>query len=269
MSSIKTSRSTHQFLEECLQIKPLPARTSPLDPGYAPATLESHLEQSGQFMEILKLSMACWQIADEAATRKKIAAAHAHNVKVGVGGGPFEIAKTFGKMSEYLDLCSDLTIDRIEAGEGFTDNKLSATDIINECNKRNLEVQFELGEKHKGTFDKNTVEILIKQGLEWLDAGAKQLVIEARESGEDIGLFDFQGNLNVAGAESFVNAFGIDNVCFEAPNKSSQFKLLNHFGADIHISNVRLEELLRIEIYRRGLHSDAFCQPRLKPSNPR
>jgi hypothetical protein len=28
---------------------------------------------------------------------------------------------------------------------------------------------------------------------------------------------------------------------------------------------VRLEELLRVEIYRRGLHSDAFNQPKLRP----
>ena len=239
-----------------------------MDPGYCPITLESHLEQSGHLMELLKLSMACWQIADITSTKNKIAAAHAHNVKVGVGGGPFEIAQTFGKMSEYLDLCSDLKIDRIEAGEGFTNIKLSPNQIINECNKRNLEVQFELGEKHKGTFDSNTVELLIKQGMQWLDSGAKQLVIEARESGEDIGLFNYKGDLNTIGAERFVNAFGIDNVCFEAPNKSSQFKLLNHFGPDIHISNVRLEELLRIEIYRRGLHSDAFLQTKLRPKDP-
>ena len=30
--------------------------------------------------------------------------------------------------------------------------------------------------------------------------------------------------------------------------------------------NVRLEELLRVEIYRRGLHSDAFANPNLRPS---
>jgi phosphosulfolactate synthase len=28
---------------------------------------------------------------------------------------------------------------------------------------------------------------------------------------------------------------------------------------------VRLEELLRVEIYRRGLHSDAFSNPKLRP----
>jgi hypothetical protein len=29
-----------------------------------------------------------------------------------------------------------------------------------------------------------------------------------------------------------------------------------------------LEELLRVEIYRRGLHSDAFGHTKLRPSSP-
>ena len=54
-------------------------------------------------------------------------------------------------------------------------------------------------------------------------------------------------------------------VTFEAPNKSSQFALLDHFGSRVRLCNVRLEELLRVEIYRRGLHSDAFGKGNLRP----
>jgi phosphosulfolactate synthase len=54
-------------------------------------------------------------------------------------------------------------------------------------------------------------------------------------------------------------------VVFEAPTKASQFALLDHFGPGVLLSNVRLEELLRVEIYRRGLHSDAFGRPNLSP----
>ena len=60
----------------------------------------------------------------------------------------------------------------------------------------------------------------------------------------------------------------VAGTMFEAPNKSSQFALLNHFGRDVHLCNVRLEELLRVEIYRRGLHSDAFGRTNLRPVSP-
>jgi len=88
--------------------------------------------------------------------------------------------------------------------------------------------------------------------------------VEARESAAGVGLFDASGRLNVAFAEQFVAVFGIAAVTFEAPTKGSQFALLDHFGHAVQLSNVRLEELLRVEIYRRGLHADAFAKPRLQ-----
>jgi phosphosulfolactate synthase len=134
--------------------------------------------------------------------------------------------------------------------------------------ERGLEVQFELGKKHEGIFTMDVMSALISQGRRWLEAGALQLVIEARESGKDVGLFDDQGTLNASYADQFVEAFGMAKVTFEAPNKPSQFALLDHFGPYVHLSNVRLEEVLRVEIYRRGLHSDAFRNVKLRPRVP-
>jgi phosphosulfolactate synthase len=74
--------------------------------------------------------------------------------------------------------------------------------------------------------------------------------------------------LNRKYADRFAEAFGLHTVMFEAPNKPSQFALLNHFGREVHLCNVRLEELLRVEIYRRGLHSDAFAKANLRPVAP-
>jgi phosphosulfolactate synthase len=243
----------------------LPARTSPFDPGYDPATLEGHLEQSAHLMSILKLSMACWMIAEEGATRRKIAAAARHGVPVVTGGGPFEIAVAHGELAAYLDLCAELGVARVECGEGFTELPVNAEDVVGMAHARGLEVQFELGKKHGGRFRGATVGSLIGRGRAWLDAGALQVVIEARESGRDVGLFDVEGHLDVAAAERFVEAFGPDAVVFEAPTKAGQFALLDHFGPGVLLSNVRLEELLRVEIYRRGLHSDAFGRPHLSP----
>jgi phosphosulfolactate synthase len=131
--------------------------------------------------------------------------------------------------------------------------------------ERGLDVQFELGKKHTGAFSGSAVEELIQQGRKWLDAGALEVVVEARESAKGVGLFDNQGNFNAAFADRFVSAFGLGTVMFEAPNKPSQFALMDQFGPGVRLSNVRLEELLRVEIYRRGLHSDAFDKPNLRP----
>ena len=131
--------------------------------------------------------------------------------------------------------------------------------------RKGLEVQFELGKKHGGAFTSDVTGQLIAQGRRWLDAGACELVVEARESARGVGLFDEDGDFNGTLADRFANEFGLDMVTFEAPNKPSQFALIDHFGPQVRLCNVRLEELLRVEIYRRGLHSDAFCKQNLRP----
>jgi len=219
-------------------------------------------------MSILKISMACWLIAKESAIRRKIASAEAHGVPTVTGGGPFEIAVAQGALEAYLDLCADIGVTRIECGEGFTELSLDPGDIIRLARTRGLDVQFELGKKHDGAFASEVVDELLAQGHRWLDAGAVQLVVEARESARGIGLFDDQGRFNAAFADRFARAFGLAAVTFEAPDKPSQFAMLDHFGSEVRLCNVRLEELLRVEIYRRGLHSDSFGKPNLRPKAP-
>jgi phosphosulfolactate synthase len=258
---------TRAYLSE-IGVATLAPATSPFDPGYDPVTLESHLAQSSHLMASLKISMACWMIADETATRAKTAAAAKHGVATVAGGGPFEIAVAQGRLPEYLDLCADIGLRRIECAEGFTSVPHRPAELIGMARERGLEVEFELGEKHSGAFSEQEVDELLDCGREWLDAGALRLVVEARESALGVGLFGEGGNFDALLAERFVEAFGFESVVFEAPNKSSQFAILDHFGPDVRLANVRLEELLRVEIYRRGLHSDAFGRDNLRPRRP-
>jgi phosphosulfolactate synthase len=137
--------------------------------------------------------------------------------------------------------------------------------VVGMAHRRGLEVQFELGEKHAGSFETSTVDALIEQGKRWLDAGAVHLIVEGRENAAEVGIFSTNGDVHTGFADRFADAFGLETVIFEAPTKPSQFALLDHFGPQVRVSNVRLEELLRVEIYRRGLHSDAFSNPRLRP----
>ncbi len=267
MTTPSGTLSTAEYLRS-IGVPDLAPAISPFDPGYDPVTLESHLEQSAHLISILKVSMACWMVAGERATRKKMASAKRLGVSTTTGGGPFEVAVAQGRLDAYLDLCAGLGFDRIECGEGFTDMTLEPAAVVAKARERGLDVQFELGKKHTGAFSSDEVEKLIEQGRAWLDAGAVELVVEARESAQGVGTFDEQGNLNGAVADQFADAFGLDILVFEAPIKSSQFAFLDHFGPRVKLCNVRLEEVLRVEIYRRGLHSDAFAKENLRPPRP-
>lgn len=261
------SLHTADYLRQ-LGVVDLPALTSPFDPGYDPVTLEGHLDQSAHLISILKMSMSCWIVADESATRRKLESARRHRVPTVTGGGPFEIAVAQKVLVPYMDLCADLGVTAIECGEGFTDLDVEPSVVVRLADERGLGVQFELGKKHTGAFTDSDARALVDQGRRWLDAGASHLVVEARESAVGVGLFDESGTLDSLLADRLVEAFGLDVVVFEAPNKASQFAFIEHLGPRVRLSNVRLEELLRVEIFRRGLHSDAFSQDSLRPRPP-
>ena len=246
-------RHTRDYLR-LIGVPELPPLTSPFDPGYDPVTVEGHLDQSAHLMSLLKISMACWLIASESAARRKISASRMYGVPTVTGGGPFKIAAMQGHLEAYLDLCADMGVARVECGERFGDLPLKPVEVVRMAFERGLEVQFELGKKRGGVFREQNVERLIEQGSRWLDAGAVQLVIEASES--------------AASADRFASAFGLAVALFEAPDKLSQFALLDHFGREVHLCDVRLEELLPVEIHRRGLDADSFGKEKLGPRNP-
>jgi phosphosulfolactate synthase len=248
---------------EHLGVARLAPRTVPFDPGYDAGTIEAHCLQSGHLMAGLKLSMACWQLAAPTQTERKVKAARAAGVPVVTGGGPFEIAVAAGMLDEYLDLCAGVGVDWIEAGSGFTRMPLAPGDVVERAASRGLVVQFEMGGKHDGPFTEAQMASLVALGRRWLDAGARKLVVEARESAQAVGLFDAEGSFQAPLADVLADALGLDVLLFEAPDKRSQFALLEHFGPEVGLSNVRVEELLRVEIYRRGLHSDSFGSPTL------
>ena len=58
---------------------------------------------------------------------------------------------------------------------------------------------------------------------------------------EEVGVFGEKGEFNPVAADRFAEAYGLDVAVYEAPTKPSQFAFLNHFGPDVHLSNVRIE----------------------------
>ncbi|HVW09221.1 MAG TPA: phosphosulfolactate synthase [Bryobacteraceae bacterium] len=239
--------------------------TAPFDPGYDLSTVEGHLAQSANLMEVLKISMACWIIADETVTRRKVAAAAAHSVPTVTGNGLFQIAVAQNLIESYLDLCADFGVVRVECGESHTAPSLRPSLIVKMAHARGLEVQFQLG----GHFSaRETIEQMIDQGDSWLNAGAVQIAAPPGDVEHGAGYFDIAGHFNPLFAERLVRAFGIDIVTFSAPDPATQFALLQHFGRDVHLCDVRLEDLLNVESFRRGLHTAAWSNEQLHPGPP-
>jgi phosphosulfolactate synthase len=57
---------------------------------------------------------------------------------------------------------------------------------------------------------------------------------------------------------SLVSELGVDNIIFEAPDKSQQVYLILHLGADVNLGNIRTDDVIPLETLRRGLRGDTL-----------
>ncbi len=253
--------SAAEYLQR-IGVPEIPPCTAPFDPGYDSATIEGHLDQSAGLIEILKISMSCWVIADEDVTRRKVAAAAVHSVPTVTTSGLFQIAAARGQIESYLDLCAEFGIARVECDETvIADNRVRPSVLVKMAHSRGLEVQFELGAQAGNS---ETTDRLIELGDRWLNAGAAQLAVEVRDMAQGPVVADTRGNFNPLYADRLARAFGLEAVTFSAPDPTTQFCILDHFGREAHLCNVRLEDLLNVESMRRGLHAAALSSEHLR-----
>ena len=136
-------------------------------------------------MSTLKISMACWMVANEAATRMKIALARAHGVPTVTGGGPFEIAVAQGELPAYLDLCADVGVTRIECGQGFTESAISIHERLSPPHRAAASMfRWSLG---RNTTEGSTSGRSLRGSTRDRNGSMRarvQLVVEARESAQ-------------------------------------------------------------------------------------
>ena len=94
----------------------------------------------------------------------------------------------------YLDLCADIGFDRVECGEGFTDLVARARGG-RAHGGRSAASAWSSSSARSTTAPSTTrwVDELVEQGRRWLGLGARALIVEGRESAQEVGLFDERG----------------------------------------------------------------------------
>ena len=100
---------------------------------------------------------------------------------------------------------------------------------------------------------------LWSQGQKDLANGAWKLIIEARESGKGIGIYDEKGEIAEDKLENYLKNCGDPyKIIWEAPLKNQQVSLINRFGPEVNLGNIQPHELLALETLRTGLRSDTL-----------
>lgn len=226
----------------------LPARTHLYDPGYEPHAVGAHLQRHSKLMASLKIPVPgpCTSLEW---LRDKVSSAKMWDVPVVSGLELFDNTASSAELEERLDQCASLGISRVEMDQDHEGPPVLPAELVRKAARRGLAVHLKVGVARRPHGP--GVETLIDWGRAWLDAGTVLLIVRAGDGALRPG-GGSDRSLDLEAADRFAGAFGLSAAVFEAPSKYIQFALLRHFGSEVGLSGVRIEELPRVEIFRRG-----------------
>ena len=230
-----------------------------LDKGLPPKFVEDYLKVCGDYIDFVKFGWGTSVVINREVVKEKINYYKDYDIKVYPGGTLFEYAYVKGKFDEFLDECRELGFEAVEISDGSSDISLEERKKAIEKAKNNgFIVLTEVGKKLPEKDKKLTIEDRINLINFDLDAGADYVIIEGRESGKGIGLFDKEGKVKEDELDILSKNVDINKVIFEAPQKSQQVAFILKFGSSVNLANIAFDEVISLETLRRGLRGDTF-----------
>jgi len=216
-------------------------------------------EQAADYIDLIKLGWGTSRLISEETIKKKIRLYRDNQIMVSNGGTILEIAYQQGQATAFLQSAKELGINSIEVSNGVvTINKEDKQKLIIEAKELGLEVFSEIGRKDPLEDAKLTLEDRIKEAKNDMATGASKIIIEAREGEKGLGIYDDTGSVKEAMVKSLVSEIGIENIIFEAPDKSQQVYLILNLGINVNLGNIRPDDVIPLETLRRGLRGDTF-----------
>lgn len=232
--------------------------TMVMDKGLGIKETRDLLEIAGDYIDFLKLGFGTSAFYTGDLLKEKIQLAHAYDVEVYPGGTFLEVAFYQGRAANFLDRAKELGFNYVEVSDGTINlNADQRKELIAMSLTRGLKVLTEIGKKDKKA--RIRLENLVQQVEEDLENGAYKVIMEGREGGQGIGLYDENGKLIENKYEEFTSKlFNVEDIIWEAPLTNQQFEFISKMGSDVNLGNIAYTEVLALEALRTGLRGDTF-----------
>lgn len=230
-----------------------------IDKGLGLSSFLDVLQTSAAHVDFIKLGFGTSVLYPQSILIDKIKLASEYKVDIYPGGTFFEVAYTQKKIKEYFQNLIEWGFGTVEISDGSISlSQQERSSAIRLAKELGLQVITECGKKVSGS----SIDLLqVQETLEHdLLDGAKYMIIEGRESGENVGIYDSEGKADDELIQAIKGTLGvlIDSLIWEAPQKSQQIALLELFGTNVNLGNIAAQEIYSLESLRRGLRSDTF-----------
>ena len=233
--------------------------TMVLDKGLGLETAESLMDISGEYVDYLKFGWGTSIIHDEEIIKAKVEMYKNHDIVPYTGGTLFELAFMNDKLDEFFKRAHELGFPAIEISDGSInlahEDKLES---IRKAKEEGFIVLSEVGKKDPALDKELSLDERIEYMQSELDAGSSLIIVEAREGGKNIGIFDSSGNAKEDEIDYILDNFDGDKILWEAPNKDQQVFFILKLGNTVNLGNVSSDDITSLETLRQGLRGDTI-----------
>ena len=230
-----------------------------LDKGLGLETAESLMDISGEYVDYLKFGWGTSIVHEQDIIKSKVEMYKAHDITPYTGGTLFELAYMQDKLEDFFTEAHNLGFPAIEISDGSTsishDEKVGC---IEKAKAEGFEVLSEVGKKDPNLDKELTLDERIGYMQDELDAGSSLVIVEAREGGKNIGIFDKSGQAKEDEIDYILDNFDGNKILWEAPNKDQQVFFILKLGNTVNLGNISSDDITSLETLRRGLRGDTL-----------
>ena len=234
--------------------------TMVIDKSLGVRQTEDLMELAADWIDDIKLTFGTSAFYSADILQKKNEIIRAAGVDVMPGGTFLEVAIWQGRVPEYLKRAKELGFTMIEVSDGTIEVRSDARkDIIKRALDAGFKVISEVGKKDPN--EKVATDIMHEEIACDLELGCFKVIVEAREAGKGVGIYDKDGKVKEDEIDSIIAGVADPNsLVWEAPIKNQQQHLIMRFGCNVNLGNIPPEEILALEALRQGLRGDTLKQ---------
>ena len=229
-----------------------------LDKGMSELYLRDYLEDVCPYIDLVKLGWGTSRLFDAERLRAKIRILRDHDIRVSPGGTLMELAVVQACVPAFLREVVALGFTCVEISDGTIQMPHTAKRrLIRTARQAGLEVVSEVGKKSPVEDQNLRMDTRIAQAAAELEAGSWKVIVEGRESG-NVGVYAGDGTVQEHDVDALVQAIGLDNLIFEAPQKSQQIWFCKQYGNQVNLGNIAPADVIPVETLRTGLRADTL-----------
>jgi len=229
--------------------------TMVMDKGLSIREAENLIEVASQYIDFIKLGFGTSYFTPR--LKDKIKLYKEAGIKIYLGGTLLEAFIIRGCFKDYINLIKDLNIDTVEVSDGSMLMTIEEkVNYIKELSKDYL-VLSEVGSKQKGVV--LSTEEWIEKIKNELTAGAWKVIAEARESGT-VGIYHENGTVKEDLISCITKNVDVSKIIWEAPSSKQQAYFIKHYGTNVNLGNIAVNDIIPLECLRCGLRGDTFFE---------